>query len=68
MVVSAPLAKGLEFDAVLIPDVSADRYPGSDLDARLLYVTMTRPLHRLYCYCTGELTPLLETADFEAES
>lgn len=67
MVVSAPLAKGLEFDAVLIPDVSADRYPGSDLDARLLYVTMTRPLHRLYCYCTGELTPLLEAADFEAE-
>lgn len=54
------LAKGLEFDAVIIADASTDSYPDDPLHAKLLYVAMTRPLHRLYIYCQGELSPLLD--------
>ena len=40
-------AKGLEFDSVLIMDVNDERYPDTELTWRLLYVGMTRALHRL---------------------
>ena len=44
--VSSYLAKGLEFDAVIIYDV--DQYDAnSELDMKLLYVAMTRALHQL---------------------
>lgn len=45
--VSSYLAKGLEFDAVIILDV--EKYDvNSELDMKLLYVAMTRALHELY--------------------
>lgn len=40
-------AKGLEFDSVLIMDMNKDLYPDTELTWRLLYVGMTRALHRL---------------------
>jgi len=40
-------AKGLEFDSVYIMDVNDTRYPDTELTWRLLYVGMTRALHRL---------------------
>lgn len=40
-------AKGLEFDSVYILDLNEDFYPNDDLSIRLLYVSMTRALHRL---------------------
>ena len=55
------LAKGLEFDAVILADVSAVRY-GQDSDRRLLYTASTRALHRLYLYYTGTASPLLPPA------
>ncbi len=58
-VIPAPLVKGLEFDCVLLPDVSAARWPDEALQARLLYVCLTRPLHRLTCYYTGAPSALL---------
>jgi len=39
------LAKGLEFDAVIITD--AAQYGDKPLDIKLLYIAMTRALHRL---------------------
>ncbi|KIL48737.1 RNA polymerase recycling motor HelD [Jeotgalibacillus campisalis] len=45
----AHLAKGLEFDAVLIPSL-IERYKGNELDRKLLYVAMTRAMHRLALY------------------
>ncbi|NLG23976.1 MAG: UvrD-helicase domain-containing protein [Clostridiales bacterium] len=51
--------KGFEFDGVILADASQSRYPDRSLDARLLYVCLTRPLHRLAVLYTGELTPLL---------
>ena len=55
MILSAYEAKGLEFDAVLVPDVSGDKYK-SELDRRLLYIACTRPLHRLSLYSAGPLS------------
>ncbi len=59
VVVPSYLAKGLEFDMVLIANANHNNYGASVLDAKLLYVAMTRPLHRLHIYYLGELTPLL---------
>lgn len=42
------LAKGLEFDAVILENVSENNYSSKQkLDMRLLYVSMTRSLHEL---------------------
>ena len=43
------LAKGLEFDAVFIPSLEV-RYEENELDIKLLYVAMTRAMHRLFLY------------------
>lgn len=53
LVVPSYLAKGLEFDVVLVYDVSNKNYK-SDFDKRLLYIACTRALHGLTLYHTGE--------------
>lgn len=53
------MAKGLEFDAVLICDGDSNTYQSRD-DRKLLYIECTRALHRLSLFCRGQLTPLLE--------
>ena len=58
IVVPAYMAKGLEFDVVLVYGASADNY-SSEFDRRLLYVACTRALHRLALYHTGELSDFL---------
>ncbi|PZD93214.1 DNA helicase UvrD [Paenibacillus sambharensis] len=58
-VVPVYMAKGLEFDAVLLPDVDEGRYTASPADAKLLYVGCTRALHRLTLLHIGEASPLL---------
>lgn len=40
-------AKGLEFDAVYILDFNGSNYSDNELNYRLLYVAMTRALHKL---------------------
>ncbi len=60
VVLPSCLAKGLEFDAVIIFNADAVGYTEDELDIKLLYVAMTRPLHKLYIYHTGEVTPLLK--------
>ncbi len=59
MVVPAHLSKGLEFDAVIISDASAEKYTLSDMDSKLLYVAMTRAMHFLDIHYVGQITPLL---------
>lgn len=53
------MAKGLEFDAVLLCDVDKDHYVSED-DRKLLYIGCTRALHRLSLFYTGEKSPLLQ--------
>lgn len=50
VIVPSYLAKGLEFDAVMILSLEEVFSRESELDIKLLYVAMTRPLHRLYFY------------------
>ena len=38
----------------------AESYGTGELDTKLLYVAMTRPLHRLYIYHRGNPSKLLE--------
>lgn len=58
VIIPSYLAKGLEFDAVLVYDVSKENY-SSRLDRKLLYISCTRALHRLTLYYTGEKSPIL---------
>jgi len=58
-VVPVHLAKGLEFDAVVVFDADARRYTNDAQDAKLLYVGCTRALHRLALLYCGEASPLL---------
>jgi len=48
------LAKGLEFDAVLICDASRENYNTKE-DKKLLYIASTRALHHLGVYGAGEI-------------
>ena len=59
VIVPSYLAKGLEFDVALIANANRENYGEAELDVKLLYVAMTRPLHQLYIYYYGELSPLL---------
>ena len=59
-VVPVYLAKGLEFDAVLLIDVDDRHYKGTNHDAKLLYVGCTRALHDLRIFYSGEASPLIQ--------
>lgn len=63
VIVPSYLAKGLEFDAVMIANAGKLEYGGNELDIKLLYVCMTRPLHKLYVYYHDELSTLLESVE-----
>ena len=57
---TAHLAKGLEFDEVIVPFVSARNYQTA-VDKSMLYVACTRAMHRLTLTYWGSLTPFLAT-------
>jgi len=59
IIVSAHLAKGLEFDEVIVPFASTIHYQ-SDMDRRMLYIACTRAMHRLTLTHEGEQSELLE--------
>jgi DNA helicase II / ATP-dependent DNA helicase PcrA len=62
-IVPVYLAKGLEFDAVLILNVDSLHYKQTVQDARLLYVGCTRSLHELTLFYSDEVSPLIEQMD-----
>ena len=59
MVLPVEYTKGLEFDAVLIYNPSAENYPAQDGYVKLLYVAATRALHELAVVHRGDLTDLI---------
>lgn len=59
-VVPVYLAKGLEFDAVLLIDVDEEHYKNTKHDAKLLYVGCTRSHHDLWIFHSGEASPLIK--------
>lgn len=58
VVIPAYLAKGLEFDAVLIWDVGADHYY-HERERKLLYTACTRALHQLHLISVGKTSPFI---------
>ncbi|GLI05580.1 DNA helicase [Paenibacillus tyrfis] len=58
-VVPVYMAKGLEFDSVLLVDVDPVHYAQTPQDAKLLYVGCTRALHELKLFYSGEPSPLI---------
>lgn len=58
LVIPSYMAKGLEFDAVIVYEASADVYQREG-DRKLLYTVGTRALHRLHIYYTGEPSPFV---------
>lgn len=53
------LAKGLEFDGVILWDASELQFTQTPQDARLLYVALSRAMHSLHIMYQGKLTSLL---------
>ena len=60
MILPASMVKGLEFDCVAVCNAGAEEFPDDPFQCRVLYVLVTRPLHRLRLFAAGEMTPLLQ--------
>jgi DNA helicase-2/ATP-dependent DNA helicase PcrA len=56
--IPAYMAKGMEFDVVLVHDASYENYH-TELDKKLMYIACSRALHRLSLYHTGRVSPFL---------
>lgn len=59
LVLPVYLAKGLEFDAVIVYEANDKQY-NTNYDKKLLYIACTRALHRLSVFYTGKLTRFLK--------
>jgi DNA helicase-2/ATP-dependent DNA helicase PcrA len=59
VITTAYLAKGLEFDCVVLPESGSDNYK-NEIDRQMLYIGITRALHSLTLLYTGELTEFLK--------
>ncbi|GAA4031047.1 UvrD-helicase domain-containing protein [Hymenobacter glaciei] len=60
IITSAHLAKGLEFDEVIVPFASARTYK-TEVDKSMLYVACTRAMHQLTLTFSGEVSVFLST-------
>ncbi len=58
VILPAYLAKGIEFDAVIIYDASAEVY-GNESQRKLFYTACTRAMHHLQLYSLGDSSPFL---------
>ena len=59
-IVPSYLAKGLEFDCVIIFNASDEKYKINSLDIKILYVVITRAMSKLDVFYTNNKTQLLE--------
>jgi len=58
IVTSAHMAKGLEFDEVIAPQINKENYR-SEIDKSMLYVTVTRAMHKLSLTYYGKQSELI---------
>ncbi len=56
------LAKGIEFDAVIIYDASEEVYREEN-ERKLFYTACTRAMHELHLFSRGELSPFLKAIE-----
>ncbi|SUP59406.1 Helicase IV [Weissella viridescens] len=62
IIVPAYLAKGLEFDAVIMWDANAEKYHAED-ERQLVYTIASRAMHQLTVLADQKLSPLLSNID-----
>lgn len=62
LIIPAYLAKGVEFDAVLIYDASTQTYH-RESERKLFYTACTRAMHRLLLYTTGDWSHFIQALD-----
>lgn len=60
IITTAHLAKGLEFDEVIVPFASASNYK-TEVDKSMLYIACTRAMHQLRLTYTGDIAAFLTT-------
>lgn len=65
IIIPSYLTKGLEFDAVVLPNVNKMNFSMTELDAKLLFVAITRAQHYVKIFYHEELSPLLIGIDYE---
>ena len=66
-IIPSYLSKGLEFDSVIISNAGKEEYDNNELDAKLLYIAITRAMHTLHIYYAKERTELLNERKKESE-
>jgi DNA helicase II / ATP-dependent DNA helicase PcrA len=59
IITSSHLAKGLEFDQVVVPFATSENYK-TDVDKSMLYIACTRTMHHLTLTYSGEVTEFLK--------
>jgi DNA helicase-2/ATP-dependent DNA helicase PcrA len=59
-IVPVTLAKGLEFDGVILWNASDKTFKDNNFDHKLLYVALSRALYYLHILYCGNVTPLLQ--------
>ncbi len=57
-IVPSYLAKGLEFDSVILFNVNNEKYQNNVLDIKLLYVAITRAMTKLDVFYTGKISEI----------
>ncbi|TDF93605.1 helicase [Paenibacillus piri] len=62
LIMPAYLAKGLEFDAVIVWDASRHQYD-KESERKLFYTACTRAMHQLHIFYTGQLTRFISALD-----
>lgn len=62
LVIPVYLAKGVEFDGVIIFDASSKSY-GKKSERKLFYTACTRAMHQLHLYVKGEPSPFISEAN-----
>lgn len=64
LIATCATAKGIEFDAVIIPNASLENYHNS-IDKNIIYVSSTRALHKLFFVTEGNPSPFLNTLEIK---
>ncbi|HBY20516.1 MAG: hypothetical protein A2Y24_06680 [Clostridiales bacterium GWE2_32_10] len=62
VIIPSYLAKGLEFDGVILYNVNKENYI-ENIDKKLFYTMCTRPLHKLVMYTIGEANVYVKGID-----
>lgn len=59
IVIPSYMTKGLEFDCSIVYNCDTINYAENELDARILYVVLTRALHYEYIFYSGDVSKLI---------